>query len=250
MLSIVDVIEKYTFNGLKDRLIDSNKQINYLLNYSFGDFVKLSTRLKDYYSEVKKFFEENGANTENRDVRKSYLDAINHLIIDLQFHDIIRQKLEHIEEIHDSVIKELEITDANSNLNETKYISIIPEISILHTLQLKSLRKEYNDATNDIGEALDELINLGKRAETMGAIDHEDTERHAKEFNEVVGKLKDELQQINTSFVDGDTLTPSEEVLSKLQVIESIYTMKSERDVFNVLFGKGVEEEEEDIELF
>lgn len=250
MLSIVDVIEKYTFNGLKDRLIDSNKQINYLLNYSFEDFVKLSTRLKDYYSEVKKFFEEKGANTENRDVRKSYLDAINHLIIDLQFHDIIRQKLEHIEEIHDSVIKELEITDANSNLNETKYISIIPEISILHTLQLKSLRKEYNDATNDIGEALDELINLGKQAETMVAIDHEDTERHAKEFNEVVGKLKDELQQINTSFVDGNTLSPSEEVLSKLQVIESIYTMKSERDVFNVLFGKGVEEEEEDIELF
>lgn len=250
MLSIVEVIEKYTFNGLRDRLVDSNKQIEYLLNYSFEDFVKLSTRLKDYYSEVKKFFEENEVNPENRELRKSYLDAINHLIIDLQFHDIIRQKLEHIEEIHDNVIGELEVTDSGANLDGTKYISIIPEISVLHTLQLQGLRKEYNDATNDIGEALNELIHLGKRAEAMGAIDHEDTERHAKEFNKVVGKLKDELQQINTSFVDGDTLSPSQEVLDKLKDVESIYTMKSERDVFNVLFGKGVEEDEDDIELF
>jgi predicted RNA-binding protein with EMAP domain len=250
MLSIVEVIEKYSFNGLKNRLVDSNSQIEYLLNYSFDDFVKLSTRLKDYYSEVKKFFERNEITSENREVRKSYLDAINHLIIDLQFHDIIRQKLEHIEEVHKSIIDELEETDPNSNLGNTKFICIIPEISILHTLQLKGLRKEYNDATNDIGEALDELIHLGKRAEAMGAIDHEDTERHAREFNKVVGKLKEDLQQINTSFVEGDTLSPSQEVLDKLEIIESIYTMKSERDVFNNLFGKIVEEDEDDIELF
>lgn len=250
MLSIKEVIEKYSFSGLKEKLEDSNKQINYLLNYSFEDFVILSTRLKDYYSEVKKYFEENKVTSENEVVRKSYLDAINHLIIDLQFHDIIRQKLEHIEEVHNKAIEEISMTDELSDLSVTNYVCIIPEISALHTLQLRNLREEYNNATSDIGEALEELIKLGERAEAMGVIDHNDTARHAQEFNKVVSKLKDELQQINTKFVEGETLSPSDEVLGKLSSVEAIYTMKSERDVFNALFGKVVEEDDDEIELF
>jgi len=250
MLSIVEVIEKYSFKGLKDRLDDSNKQIDYLLRYSFEDFVKLSIRLRDYYSGIRRFFEENEANSENRDIRKSYLDSINHLIIDLQFHDIIRQKLEHIKEINSKIIVELDVVEAYSDLSDTKFISIIPEISILHKLQLKGLKKEYNNATNDISGSLGELIQLSTKSEALGAIYYEDTEKHAKEFNKVVGELKNELDQINTSFVEGDILSPSDEVLGKLKVVESIYTMKSERDVFNVLFGKGIEEDIDEIELF
>src|SRR6478609_2366840 len=68
--------------------------------------------------------------------------AVEKMIKALQYHDILRQRLEHIREIHDLVIAELKGVSGNVSTPDLKFIALIPRISTLNILQLEEIDQE------------------------------------------------------------------------------------------------------------
>ncbi len=249
---LASVLQQFSLVEIKEKLEKWNSEIHYLLKYSFQDFLALSQSLKDYYSNLKEYYKqefEKGID-DNQTEKKHLLSSVNQLIIELQFHDIIRQKLEHIETIQDQVVLEIVSKPDKVDFKSTDYIFILPEISLLNKNQLDSLNQEYLNATVGIQDSLNNIISIIRNNDMVG-LDLTETEKHAQDFNKVVAKLTDDLNSLNVTFLKEGDLDVSELSLQKLKNVEKLYTMKSERDVFNALFFKDHQEEEDlDIELF
>lgn len=82
---------------------------------------------------------------------KNYFDSVNNIITNLQYHDIIRQKMEHVQETHKSIIKELssiEIKEDDTiDLSETAQQFLqIRDIAGVQSAQLINTNKEYQKA--------------------------------------------------------------------------------------------------------
>lgn len=246
--ALKQLLDKYPLEKIGDKLKKGNEQLEFLLNYSLKEFVILSTRLKDYYSNVKEYFTVHYDEGQLVEIRNKFLESVNELIIDLQFHDIIRQKLEHIKQVHNWALSEM--AEDKLNLGASTFVAVLPEISVLHTNQLAALKEEYDIATFNIKQALRNIIDQEAAASALG-FDSRDSIKHAEEFNDVVERLASELKQLTSYVVPSTKISIDSSKLKKLEKIESLYSMKSERDVFNNLFRDGVtEEDEEDIELF
>ncbi len=249
---LAEVLKAFPIEKIKQKLDENNSQIEYLLNFSFKEFVVLSQNLKEYYSNLKEYFDAKKGEILDLEKYHTFLKSINQLIIDLQFHDIIRQKLEHIKTAQEFTIDEIKSLQPGTKLDNTSYVYIIPEISLLHAQQLDVLRGEYKFATDGIKDALTEILHVGKTYDaTLFYVT--DTVKHAQEFSRVVDQLARDLDLLCVPYEKGKKLEITEVTLVKLTAIEKLYTMKSERDVFNSIF-KGIEIEqadpEEDIELF
>lgn len=249
---LASVLEQFSLMEIKEKLEKWNTEIHYLLKYSFKDFLVLSQSLKDYYSNLKEYYKEelDKGIVSDQEQKKNLLNSVNQLIIELQFHDIIRQRLEHIETIQEQIVLEIVSKKGEQDFTSTDYIFILPEISLLNKNQLDSLNLEYLSATEGITKSLNNIITIIKSNDFVG-LDLRETEKHAKDFNKVVAKLTDDLNSLNVTFLKEGDLNVSELSLKKLHNVEKLYTMKSERDVFNALFSDNHEEDEDiDIELF
>lgn len=84
---------------------------------------------------------------------KSYFESVNNIITNLQYHDIIRQKMEHVQDTHKSIIKELASIDYSTDeegkidLSETAQQFLqIRDIAGVQVAQLINTNKEYQKA--------------------------------------------------------------------------------------------------------
>ncbi|GEM_PF-3452284 len=97
------------------------------------------------------------------------------IITNLQYHDIIRQKMEHIQKTHQLIIDELNSLN-KTNEEEKKeaskifsYVIQIPQISEIQTAQLLHANKEFQDAIdlitgkmNEIGQNMSQAAKIYK----------------------------------------------------------------------------------------
>jgi hypothetical protein len=83
---------------------------------------------------------------------ESSSSSLGKVITSLQFHDIIRQKIEHIQSTHKDIIKELDsIEDDGANVhNQAKMFLKIRDIAGLQAAQLLHANKEYQNAIESI----------------------------------------------------------------------------------------------------
>ena len=95
---------------------------------------------------------------------KDYQDKnklhVSNIITNLQYHDIIRQKIEHIQEIHKEIFTELnEISTSNEQQfkSKTDFFIKIKDISGLQAAQLLHTNQEYQKALDIITTSLSEL---------------------------------------------------------------------------------------------
>lgn len=84
------------------------------------------------------------------------------IIINLQYEDIIRQKLTHINEIHNDILNELEKYDQNSEEIPTVHTNAKLRLRILDTAGLQAAQlihahKSFNDATQIIIASIEKL---------------------------------------------------------------------------------------------
>ncbi|MCQ2252407.1 MAG: hypothetical protein MJZ61_03030 [Bacteroidales bacterium] len=84
---------------------------------------------------------------------QSYFDSVNKIIMSLQYHDIIRQKMEHVQETHKNIIKELSAMDLKTDndgkidLSESAQQFLqIRDIAGVQVAQLINTNKEYQKA--------------------------------------------------------------------------------------------------------
>jgi hypothetical protein len=74
----------------------------------------------------------------------------NEVMKNLQFHDIIKQKLEHIAEVNNRLIDELSAGKINRPLASLPYTSMICELAALFSAQLGLIQQEYSDSFKEI----------------------------------------------------------------------------------------------------
>ncbi|MBO9703157.1 MAG: hypothetical protein J7604_23285 [Sporocytophaga sp.] len=160
--------------------------------------------------------------------------VISCIIKDLQYQDIMRQKLEHIETIDDMLLKELkQRTTGNGGI---VFSSVIPEITSLNIAQLKLILDEYKLIIDNIQKNLQKL------------------EAHQIEATSVnVSKNLEHNQLTNTLIMD---IIERHDLISQLSLkynfkrkkdvkgvvlkLINVYTMQSERDVFNQTFEREI----------
>ncbi len=218
-----------------------NRQLDELLKFAFADYVSLSNSLGNFYNKLKDFYDESGAFVDKEKI-ESLLESLNQIIVDLQFHDIIRQKLEHIEFVHDAMIKE---ADSGLQISKTKYLRVYPEIAKLHQAQLLFISKEYSKHSLNIKYVLTKGIGEGISSLENFVFDFSETFNHIDGFSETIQTMINSLLGLSKDLVDGG------DEFEVLNEIKKGYSMQSEREVFNQVFGIQEEfEDQDDIELF
>jgi len=223
---------------------DVNEQLSHLLKYAFEDYVSLSNSLGNFYNKLKEFYNESGAFVDKTKL-ESLLESLNQIIVDLQFHDIIRQKLEHIEEIHASLLKELE--NVPSDINKSKYAVILPELCKLNVAQLKFISEEYQSHSGSIKQALQKGVGHQVSSLENFVFDFSGTFDHTDSFSDTIDNIVKSLEIVGEVVIEGR----NEDYVSKILTMKNIYSMRTEREVFNTIFEIVEEpEEDDDIELF
>ncbi|WP_320051865.1 hypothetical protein [uncultured Acetobacteroides sp.] len=97
------------------------------------------------------------------------LEDINKLATNIQIHDRVRQRLEHIDEVYEQLLHELASSKGNGLIPQ--YLAMIPELTRLHIAQLESTKEEcmgafsairsvLNTIDKRMGEALESFVKV------------------------------------------------------------------------------------------
>lgn len=93
---------------------------------------------------------------------ENYSKSIGQIVTNLQYHDIIRQKMEHIQDTHKEIVLELNQLEKSNNMPElfarqARYITEIPDIAEIQVAQLILTNKEYQSAIDLITRKMIEI---------------------------------------------------------------------------------------------
>lgn len=135
------------------------------LNNLFHNNSNITDLIVARINEAKEISNKQKALTDNElnilsEISINYFTSIDKIVTNLQYHDIIRQKLEHIISIHHEVINELNLVVdiENHKINDTKFLSILPDITKIHSAQIDFTNKECQAAFESIKNNLTTIL--------------------------------------------------------------------------------------------
>jgi hypothetical protein len=119
-----------------------NRKISFMSQLSSEDFLPLNQKLGFYQ---KCLYDLSGNDKFKKDLSAMGIyNSIAELLKDMQFYDIIQQKLDHIKRINNEILDELNKIDFEvSYLDKTKYVKIISLLSRINLAQLHVVNAEY-----------------------------------------------------------------------------------------------------------
>jgi len=159
---------------------------------------------------------------------EDYFANVGKIITNLQFHDIIRQKMEHVQNTHKEIIDELnafDFKDTNASLAEhtSKFLQI-KDIAGVQVAQLIHTNQEYQDAIEKITvnflEIGDDMKSVAEMCTVFSGQHHG---RGISHFREIESNLEKTVELINKFGSDGEIF--SNRVKS---IVESIILLKQE----------------------
>jgi len=140
---------------------------------------------------------------------EDYFENISKIITNLQFHDIIRQKMEHVQNTHKEIIEELNAFDFNDNsaslAEHTSKFLQIRDIAGVQVAQLIHTNQEYQDAIEKI------TVNFLEIGDDMKAVSEmcndfsgQKPGRGGSHFREIETNLEVSVELINKFGSDGE----------------------------------------------
>jgi len=180
-------------NQLQQQRDRNIQNINEILN----EVMNASNLLDQKYNEARQLVPKLSENTQNTS------DSIAKIITNLQYQDIIRQKIDHIQNTHKDILKQLsqikESEDEEVNLkNRVKCFIQIRDIAGLQAAQLIHANKEYQKAIEnisgkfiDVGSDMTEIANLCSQliGNNVSSVSHFDEIREKLEKTEFFTEL-------------------------------------------------------------
>ena len=156
-----------------NKLKELNQRISYLIKNSMVFFMDLNVYNRNYYKTVRRIIEDCRElyRLKEDDLFQSKIDLLEQVgerasqcgesmcdvIIAFQYEEMVRQKLEHIQEINRQLIFELEhyysITDKNN-------LEIVEEIKVLNVNQIELISEEINTAICEVKDSLNDIDNF------------------------------------------------------------------------------------------
>jgi hypothetical protein len=164
--------------------------------------------------------------------KKDYSDIIK----DVQYHDIIRQKLEHVIEINTDILQELDSLEKSSEIkdnNDYKHLQALKEIINIEIAQLIYCSELSNSVVDRLLSAFNEQKNLIDQSEVLAQnfksrlINLIDVIHHNKELTEILNSNKDKFDstyQLSTNLIENELsklLPNSSEFSSHLKIYEN-----------------------------
>lgn len=141
---------------------------------------------------------------------------LNQVITNLQYHDIIRQKMEHIQDTHKNILNELNNIEKEENIIKKglDYIKEIPAITEIQAGQLILTNKEYQTAIENISRKLIDTANNLEEINTLtfSIFNDNDNAKIATGLEEINSDI---AEAINNTQKDIDTLSAIDEKLQK-----------------------------------
>lgn len=215
-----------------------NEEIRFLDNYVSLDILPVSKLIRLYHLQAKELAaSETDLGTQS--ILTSCVINIQEAVTSLQIHDAISQKLDHMYQLHQRLIEELESWKQGSSLEETACLAVLIEILAMNKAQLLLIQKEYCQAVKTIQTNLSDterkLKNLSASSGKLPQFFF-----HYEQFDKVVDHLVQRLQQLVNTL--SPTFPTSPHRIGKLERISSLFTMESERLVLHqTIFGEATE---------
>ena len=167
-------------------------------------------------------------------------DSISDIIKKLQYQDIIKQKMEHIQQTHKDIMDELEtfenIESDESHMNEkAKFFLRVRDIAGLQAAQLIQANKEYQSAIEII---INNFMQVGDNmkviSEMCGTIDENESNNEIELFKEIIDQISITEESIINKF-DQNKKLYKDIVLIDHQLNQSDVYSKMFKDLNNSL---------------
>lgn len=136
-----------------------NRSLNKLRNLRETNVLNVETILYQIVSSINLLMLKNGeAEKQMPELQRktdNYTDSLNKIVTNLQYHDIIRQKMEHIQQTHRNIISDLQAIEKEGNTEnnlqkQAKSFLQIRDVAGLQVAQLIHINKEYQNAIDII----------------------------------------------------------------------------------------------------
>ncbi len=121
-------------------------------------------KVKNNITIIEKYNKDANENYDTlNELSKKCSDNVESIITNLQYHDIIRQKMEHVQEAHKLIVDELNKVAHKGEDNEKStnkilpYVVQIPQISEIQTAQMLHTNKDFQKAIDAITEKMNEI---------------------------------------------------------------------------------------------
>lgn len=161
---------------------------------------------------------------------KSSSDFIENIITHLQYHDIIRQKIEHIQQSHLKIITSLKEDIASSGREiikeDEKIIQIIADISGLQAAQLILISKEYQNALDVISGNFQKIAD---DLTTVSTISHEFSFEAENSDTTLINLVKERLDRSLLLLDEYNSNTFNKELSSFKLRISDMHGVANER---------------------
>lgn len=201
----------------------------------------------NWTSQVK-YFHEIVNSIKDSDNKSVLQESLSGVIIDLQFHDIISQKLDHIRITNGLLAEELkQLNFQEISIDESKFVHALPGLLNLNIALIDFVVKEHRSSTKELK---DNLINILNKHKINGlTINHTSLYRHNENFLDVARDIRSNYAKL---------IIPAQAVMinhmnvdkkeSTLNEVRSGFTMRSEREVYNSVF-KITEQQDDIVEI-
>lgn len=133
---------------------------------------------------------------------ENYFKNIDKIITNIQYHDIIRQKIEHIQKTHQHIIEQLNTLESDEQKNrKIKYLYKIRDIAGLQIAQLIHINKQYQSAiqtiTTNFFEISDDMSGISNMSQQFWGYSMKSNEI---QFTEIENKLESAVETIRELF--------------------------------------------------
>jgi len=161
---------------------------------------------------------------------EDYFENVSKIITNLQFHDIIRQKMEHVQNTHKEIINELnsfDFKDSKAALAEhTSQFLQIRDIAGVQVAQLIHTNQEYQDAIEKITVNFLEIGDDMKAvAEMCNDFSGHHPGRGGSHFREIEVNLEKSVELINKFGADGELFSNKVKT-----IVNSVSSLRKELD--------------------
>ena len=214
-----------------------NQKIDLLYGHLNNDFLITTNKVRRYNAIARQKLASGDLTTNLSNKISSAIKSFDKIIIELQYHDIIRQKLEHIHTIESALSKEFNlIYEKQEKFLHPHYTLVMYDLMSLAYNQLSHIRRDYMFASNKIQSILRKLWADREISKTLELFLFNTAEnlRNVITALDLIIKMHEALRKENPEF---EIRISEDRRMKILNEVKALYTMDAEREVFNQTFG-------------
>ncbi|MDN4166122.1 hypothetical protein QWY31_11455 [Cytophagales bacterium LB-30] len=224
-----------------------SQKIDLLFEHLNNDFIITGNRVKKYHKIAREKLKNREFTPDMEDKIRHAVKCFDIIIVELQYHDIIRQKLEHINTFEIKLAQEFsEIYEKKNAFCNPRYTLVMYDLVKLAYRQLNAIRSDYLTASLKIQKLLLQLWTDREISRELQLFLFNTAEnlKNVLDSLDAILKMHEKLRKENP---DIDVAISQETRMEILEEVKKCYTMESERLIFNDLF-QIVEAEKDPVE--